>query len=495
LDERWLKLPDIDSPEALNPVDKNTVIDRQRKLPNMNEFSPGVLGNNNIKHLLETLSPYNGNKELMISKIASNYTRIARTPPSQRNNRANNVLIGMSQCGLLIKQGDLITGQFSQLANEILECEDDFLANARFAKHLLEECSGLELLDVVEVIRARGEAVNLQSIRDELRSRGFTVTENESNASKIRMWIESTGAVDQNWKIDNSKLYVLIGATSSVLARWHSLPRNQRIFLEQVKYIEPYHSGDWITVRQLKRLSELAYGRNVFPEGRLRMSVLDPLVKDGWIKTKGTGGGRGGDSGEIQPLNQLLDLKIKLPIDGMTAIPVDLRDKLAIPINKIFEDLKSEDRHIKGVALELLALRLTSDIGLFPVCFRERSAKTQGAEVDVIANGVNLHYSRWLIQCKNTPQVHVHDIAKEVGMAVVLKAQVITLVTTGQIGRSVRTYADGLSSSSSLQAVLIDGELLNKYKSSGASVVIDWLRGNAYRVLTLKQPQVQQYDE
>jgi hypothetical protein len=140
-------------------------------------------------------------------------------------------------------------------------------------------------------------------------------------------------------------------------------------------------------------------------------------------------------------------------------------------------------------------LRFTRDIGLFPVGFRERSAKTHGAEVDLIANGVHLHYSRWLVQCKNTASVDVHDVAKEVGMAVVLKANVIALVTTGRFTRALRTFCDGVAESSALQVALIDGDVLKKYRSLGGQALVDWLRASAYRVLTLKDPQVLDIEE
>lgn len=467
-----------------------------RKLPNMNEFSPGVLDDNNVRHLLAVLSPMEGDKPSMISAIANGYAKIQATPSEgQRKARANNVLIGMSQCGLLEKEGEDVTPQFTALAKEILALASDEQANARFARHLLENCHGLELVDVVGVIRARGEAATLQAIREELRARGFVVTENEGNSAKVRQWLESTGVVDKNWNIKDELLHALVGAESSVLASWNGLTRSQRAFLEQTRYQAAHHQGKWMPVRHIKKVSESAYGRTIFPEGRLRSEVIEPLVIGGWIETRGTGEGRGGDSGDIRALPQLTDLKITLPVDGVSGIPVDLRDRLSIPLDQIFQDLESENTGVKGLALELLALRLTRDIGLFPVCFRERSAKTHGAEVDLVANGVHLHFSRWLLQCKNTAKVDVHDIAKEVGMAVALKAHVIVLVTTGRFTRAVRTFADSLAGSSAHQVILIDVDLLRKYRETGGQAVIDWLRTNAYRVLTLKEPQVRELEE
>ncbi len=484
-------MPEI---ELAGPIDADD--GPARKLPNMNEFSPGVLDNNNVRHLLAVLSPLEGDKAGMISAITSKYAKIQATPSEgQRKARANNVLIGMSQCGLLEKEGDDVTPKFTVLSKELLALAGDEQANARFARHLLENCHGLELVDVVGVIRARGEAVTLQAIRDELRARGFVVTENEGNSAKIRQWLESTGVVDKAWNIKDNLLHALIGAASSVLAKWNGLTRAQRAFLEQTRFQAVHHEGEWMPARHIKKVTESAYGRTIFPEGRLRAEVIEPLAVDGWIETRGTGDGRGGDSGDIRAQAQLTDVKVTLPVDGVSGIPADLREKLSIPLEQIFTELGSENTGVKGLALELLALRLTRDIGLFPVCFRERSAKTHGAEVDLVANGVHLHFSRWLLQCKNTEKVDIHDIAKEVGMAVVLKAHVIVLVTTGRFTRAVRTFADGLAGSSAHQVILIDADLLKKYRETGGQAVIDWLRTNAYRVLTLKEPQVRELEE
>ena len=97
-----------------------------------------------------------------------------------------------------------------------------------------------------------------------------------------------------------------------------------------------------------------------------------------------------------------MQINIKLPVDVATFIPSELRDKLSKPLSEIFIEMDSKDKYIKGLALELFTLRIARDIGLIPVGFRKRSSKTQGAEVDIIANGVHLHYSRWLIQCNQS---------------------------------------------------------------------------------------------
>jgi hypothetical protein len=176
--------------------------------------------------------------------------------------------------------------------------------------------------------------------------------------------------------------------------------------------------------------------------------------------------------------------------EELSVVPAELRRLLSTPLAEIFDHLDSDDTHAKGIALELLALRIIRDVGLYPAAFRLRGTATQGAEVDVIANGVHLHYSRWLFQCKNTSQVRVNDIAKEVGMAVVMRAHVICMVTTGRFTSSVEEFAKGVAETSALQVVLIDRDLLEEYRRVGPSAVIDHLRSNAASVLRIKASQV-----
>lgn len=460
-----------------------------KKLPNMNEFSPGTLGTDQVSEVLSLLKPFNGDKQKMLAAIVKKFPKInATTDGTQQLKRANNVLIGMSQCSLIEKnsaKAPVLTALATRLL--ALPAAD---AVTEFAKHLLLNAYGLELFDVVSMIRARGEAVSMQAIREELRTRGFTVTENEGNSAKIRQWLEPSGIVNEKWEVQDAELHRVTGITSHVLSVWNGLTYSQKIFANALLDQDRLTSAQWIPVRHLKKLCETSHGKSIFPEGKLREKIIVPLEASGLLEARGIGSGRGGDSGDVLATEALRSQRIELPLESMSDIPVELRGQLARPLAEIFRDLSDKNKHKRGVALELLAWRLATDIGLFPVCFRERSAKTQQAEVDLIANGINLQYSRWLIQCKNTETVEVSDIAKEVGMAVVLKAHVILMVTTGRFTKTVQTYANGLATTSALQAVLLDHSVLKKYQTQGGNAVIEWLRHNAFGVLALKKSQV-----
>ncbi|MBM4296900.1 MAG: hypothetical protein FJ143_04085, partial [Deltaproteobacteria bacterium] len=337
LQDRSARMPPDDEEIADLTLDSAEAL----KLPNMNEFSPGVLEGVTIRPLLAQLAPLQGDdRDAMIGHLGRAFRRLADTADAgQRDKRSNNVLIGMSQCGLLDKEGDRILPRLSDLANRLLGVPTDADAADAFAAHLIENCHGRDLIDAVRTIRARAEPVQLSTIRAELRSRGFIVTENEGNASKIRQWLQHAGISDEYWNINDARLAATIGATSSTLAKWNGLDRAQRAFLTQLREFTRRGPVDWTEVREIKRLCETGHGRDIFPEGRLRAEVIDPLAVDCWLQTRGTGRGRGGDSGQVLALRQLTDLRISLPLDAVGAIPADLLDRLGTPLPDIFRDL------------------------------------------------------------------------------------------------------------------------------------------------------------
>lgn len=174
-------------------------------------------------------------------------------------------------------------------------------------------------------------------------------------------------------------------------------------------------------------------------------------------------------------------------------IPADLRAKLNTPIDDIYRDLDSEDKGIKGIALELLAIRIAADLNLTPTGLRVRGRETGGAEVDITAEAVHLHYSRWLFQCKNTPasRVPLSDLAKEVGMCVLLKAHVIVMITTGWFSAELRFYAESLAATTLHQVVLVDKDVLRKYKVRGGATLLDHFQRTAAETMLLKRPQLE----
>jgi site-specific DNA-methyltransferase (cytosine-N4-specific) len=142
----------------------------------------------------------------------------------------------------------------------------------------------------------------------------------------------------------------------------------------------------------------------------------------------------------------------------------DLRPLLRKPLSEILRELKSRNRHVRGLALEALAFKLMRLLDMDYVATRLRGSATGGAEVDLIFQSARLVFSRWQVQCKNTARVSLDDVAKEVGLTRLLKSNVIVLVSTGEISSSARAFANRVMADSSLCVVLVNGADLDVFR-------------------------------
>jgi hypothetical protein len=201
--------------------------------------------------------------------------------------------------------------------------------------------------------------------------------------------------------------------------------------------------------------------------------------------------GRGGKGGGIAATDKLLDVDFELLLGFRPGnLPADLRAVMTTPLETIYDNLGSDDTYVKGIALELLTVNLAIDLGLTPLRMRVRGVRTGGAEVDLVAEAAHLHFSRWLFQCKNTKSVDVGVLAKEIGMATLLQAQVIVIATTGTVSRTVLAYAQRVSETTAFQVVLAQGPALNAYRSGGAPALRQQFHQDAENAMRLKRPQV-----
>jgi hypothetical protein len=404
------------------------------KLPNLNEFSPAQAGE--LRPLLLAVATHAGQRLPALNAIVSGSARISQSPPAQRLQRAANVLIGMSQCGLVTLSTISLTAFGSSLASLQTEAE---LYDA-FATHLLTDCFGREVLNVARRLREAGEQVTKTTVNDALRFDGFELTTNDTNAGKLRQWLEKAKVVDANYNIDEQRYRDLVGLTSSTERELRAMSRAQSGFLDSLK-TQAAGSEEWLSTSAVLDYWRETRGRLAVPESDLRKKVLGPLAESGWIETKGErrdgpeGKGRGGKAGQVRATKRLLELPGDVESTAIVGdIPEEVKEQLAVPISVLKTRLLSESKHEKGLALEVLAAKLARIATLTPVHFRLRSKATTGnAEVDLIAEAAHLQFSRWLFQCKNTPgqSLRLDDLAKEIGLAFLLRAHVVVMVTTG----------------------------------------------------------------
>lgn len=467
------------------------------KLPAPNEFTPGQLGSPDAAfEILRRIGDLAGDRSQVVEWIRARWFensagKRADDPKArleQQRKRANNVITGMQQYGLLSGRRNPL--ETTDLGSRMLELADNPTeAHRLFSRFLLRERHGLELLQVALDIRSRDGVVTKKQVDDELRARGYQVSTNSSYAGKLRQWLEPSGVVDMNWSVDVELLLELSGVTPAEIRRWRSLTVQQRAVVEVLR---SRALGNRSPI-QSAELLELLRQRGVdFNAGLVGRQIYEPLVSAGFIERAVKEGGRGGKGGTVQLTQRALDLDVAL-IDGLELgdVPADLQAELNRSTERILADLRSTHTGVKGIALELLSLRIAADLGLTPAEMRLRSAQTGGAEVDLVAEGSHLHFSRWLFQCKNqTAPVSLSVLAKEIGMATLLRAQVVVIVTTGTFAKSVVDYAREAAESTAIQVVLLDGTSLASYQAKGPTSLREELHQVAVSAMRRKRQQL-----
>ena len=467
-----------------------------KRLPAANEFSPGQLGGiDGLRRLLTLVANNSGDADAAKEAVREEFfsasaEKRADDPEAQRKQqltRSYNAILGASTYGLV----DLDSYKLTSFGETLLSTDSADRCADELAEHILKELHGLEVLETVRSIQARGERVTKTSLQAALERGGFSLPRATTHHTKLLNWLETAHVVGDNYAVDDVKVGRLAGITVGASEEWQELTTEQQGFLRVMRKLALPNGTEPIPAKEIVDAAE-AQGQVFSRPDQLRRGIFDPLVDTGWIEHAGVGKGRGGKSGTVAATEKLLEADLDLiPEETGAGIPPDLRSQLRRPLDEIYADLDSEKTYDKGIALELLALRIAFDLGLTPIKLRERGTSTGGAEVDLISEADHLHFSRWLIQCKNTQTVNVAALAKEIGMAVLLNAHVVVLVTTGAFSSTVIEYADQIGITTPLQVVLVPGPVLNRYRDGGAPSLRDHFHQIARQTLELKRPQVE----
>ena len=288
--------------------------------------------------------------------------------------------------------------------------------------------------------------------------------------STMRLRLEKAGVIVSGYRVDPERLNEILGLSVEEFEQLATLSEEQRAYVKALANVGgggPHLSND------IERLAASTYGV-AFNEKNLPKQVLYPLRDAEYITLeRGTGeGGRG-----AKPF--LVTATDKLAADVITPLieqleqqtHADIRPLLRKPLKEIRRELVSRNRHIRGLALEALAFKLLRLIDLDYVRTRLRGSATGGAEVDLIFESTRLIFSRWQIQCKNTGRVSLDDVAKEVGLTHLLKSNAIVMVSTGEIGREARRYANKIMTDSNLCIIMVDKHDLALIESRPAAIV------------------------
>jgi hypothetical protein len=370
----------------------------------------------------------------------------------------------------LIRSTNRAEYEITDIGEELLKCSDNKKQMyGNFAKHILINLSGSDLLRAMENVNKRGENPTLLATITELNEIGYELSKNSIYPSTMRQWLQKAELFDggSNTNIAWDVYFDLTGIHEDLVGDLYKLNPEQKYFLISMIELNIVDFIEWSKIAShATSIRKLNYDMKLFP-----VKVLAPLVELGLVEMNKTTEGRGAKPNTVR-LTGEAQKEFLLPFIKNIASLVSLdQTELGKKFDAVLNDVAHSDKHIKGKGLELLAIWMIRLCGLRFTQWRKRDFETGDGEVDVMAGSDSFVYSRWQIQCKNTKKVDIDVVAKEIGMTFMTQADVVMIVTTGQFTNSARSYADRLSSISRYYLILIDGNHLNEIKLDRTALI------------------------
>jgi DNA modification methylase len=481
------EIEDSSSPKQLNLFSlTNNNMTQQLKFTYGHQFEPKTM---NLVDLVKLCVNSQPDRRALENEIAKHYylNHSSKNESQKGENRsklAMNTFLSLRAYKLLESSNDdNWQYQITDISREILENQDDADETAIiFSRHILTNLTGMSLLKAIEMINTRGDKPTLELIGYELQEMGYSLSPNAIYVSTMRQWLQQAGIFEKTYEINWDRVYSILELDKDYIDELYTLTSEQKYFLLAMLHM---------SVTELKRWDEITeYAISVykirFPSKSFAKDIVQPLVDVGLIETEKNTGGRGAkpnlvkltEKAEQQLLSKLLE-----SIADMTEIS-------QAELNRSFEDVVSNldhpDKHIKGKALELLAIWMIRLTSLRFTKWRKRDYETGQGEVDVLAASDRFVYHRWQIQCKNTKRVDVEVLAKEIGMTFVTGADVVMIVTTGEFTRDAFQYAYRMMELSRYYMVLIQKEDIEAIKEDKTNI-IKILDRRARRVFAKKE--------
>ncbi|MFU2207247.1 restriction endonuclease [Solidesulfovibrio sp. C21] len=460
---------------------------RNLRLPSFNDFSPGILGKD-IRRPLRIVADAQGDRDVAVKRFASEFFS------GNANKRSiTNVPVTLINTGL-VDSGTFLLTDFGL---DVVNASSPLLAAREFVKRMILDRNGILLIEAIRTLYYRREVGSRKALlKRELENLGVEGLSNATtDHTTLENWMMEAGVVVQDGQYrrpDDDVLRDLIGADSDDLSAILAMEPGPRLFLEILRRCaETAGHREYIPLKPV--YSEcLRRARAWFDEDQLRKNVVDPLLAAGWIEAPAAKSGKGGSA-------RASDRLLRMPLDKILphmfgAIPGDLRGKLTLPLPEVRNLLYDKDsKNNRGIGLELLALRMLLALALEPRGFRQRARDTSFAEVDLLAEGRDLLFSRWVVQCKNlkeSSKVQLSEVAKEVGIAIHQKAHVVVVVTTTDFTSEARKYADEITRETHLQFLLVPGDIVRGYLSGGEARLLEFVMNNAAHVMAMKRGQL-----
>lgn len=455
---------------------------KKSDLPFGSEFSPSQI---ELVALLDLIEQHQGEWRALEQAILKKYfIKHGQTGENEagsynRAKLANNCKLGLIAYQIIDREANFTC--FGQSLYDLRSDEKQLYA--ALARHILLNLHGMNLISCIQDMTVAGEKVNLTTLRDGLAARGVHYPPGGKHPSMMRLWLAKADIfVGSRWQVNDLRLKAILGTSLEQFDVLADFTAEQRAFMRAL-------ANTGITTpqpaNQIASLATATYGVR-FPEKSLPKLILDALVRGGYITIEKTTTGRGAKPFLVTPTEKLIAEIIDPLLDQLVSqTDPKLRQLLKKPFADIVEEVKSQNRHIAGLALEALGFKLMRLIDMEYLKTRLRGKDTGGAEVDLIFHSQRLAYSRWQIQCKNTKYVSLDDVAKEVGLTHLLKSNVVVIVSTGDVSNEARHYADTIMRQSNLAIVMLDKSDLSRIMTHPTSIVEVFER-EAHHAMRLK---------
>ncbi|MGH2731619.1 MAG: hypothetical protein ACRDJG_01505, partial [Actinomycetota bacterium] len=417
-------------------------------MPFGKQFSPEQI---NLHEVLELAATANGDcrqfQELILARYFS-------TRPTSRGKLAMNTRIAMQQYGLLDAHCQLT--KVGRQLEAMPDGSKDLYEG--FARHILLDCHGAQLLQAVATAISRNVALTAPNIAEQLAMMGIDAGgRSGEKLNPMRLWLEKVGVFRKRWEIDEIAVERILGTPPATIEVLAGLTWEQRQFLAALTSIlgpeKQYSSAE--VARLAEQRSSIRYDLKQLPK-----KVLFPLESAGFLATAKTTIGRGAKPYLVQ-VTELGAREVLEPLlrnlAGL-AEPLDsrvLRRSLGELLAEVRNPSLGSDR--RGKALEGVALQVILALGLRFARWRKRANETGGAEVDLAAFQTNGRFSVWQVQCKVSAMTGREAVDREMGVARLLRSNVIAFVSAGSVGTAPRKAAESYMRATGVNLIFVDG--------------------------------------
>lgn len=443
------------------------------------QFSPHKMS---LKELLDNVIKCGNDRIKLQKSIAKMY--FAQSG-SQSIKMAMNSVLSMNSYKLIELNNSGKKYKITELGDNIHRQRREKDSLEMFVKHILLELEGITLLKLIEDMHLREEEISLESIAFELNEMGIKIAPNATYISTMKAWLNTCEifkgkrGYDINW----DRVKEIIGIQKDLLDELYQLSREQKYFLMSMINLD---ARDFIKSNGVAEYVRSVY-RIKITSKTLVKSILEPLGEKGLILISKSTSGRGAKPHFVKLAKKIISEVYEPIIESISNKTRMTTISLNKPFKDVVEELNSNDKSKKGIALELLSIWIIRLLGLHFSGWRVRSRDTGGGEVDVLAANDKIVYSRWQIQCKNTSNIiGVEVISKEIGITFLTEADIVMIVTTSRFSGDALYYANKVMSSSRYYIILLDGSDIERIIKD-KTMIVDILNKKAEKVYFVKE--------